>query len=234
MIEDSTSFVSVSPPTDVLAIDRFLPKPDCFNLAPGDVLCREGQEKSVVWRIESGILCITVEGDGEQPPDILELAFPGTVLGLGFLTHHTQTITAMAESRVSVWPRSVLSNLHTLASSVSERQQHAIEREFADRRRKLVAANATSPIHRVAAFLSAVSRLNQAQGHDPERISDNLCVDAVAALLGLDVAILVKTLTELQARSLVARDEMGGLQLTNLEALERLASENVQTMAKEA
>ena len=197
-------------------------------LAPGQVLCRAGDRKSAVWRLESGILYVTAPPTSapnpSDPPDIVELAFPGAILGLGFLEQHAHNITALVPSRVTVWPREVLEDLSQIAPDAPERQQKAVEREFASRRRQLVNANRSSPLRRLAAFLIAMSGLNEAEGHDPERLSDKFQVDAVAVFLDVSLAELSNALSELRARNLIAPSGDGGLLLTDLKGLDTLAS----------
>ena len=227
MFESLTSLEpSVFPLDSDFVKDPPTEDPEIRSLARGEVLCVEGDKKTAVWRVESGLLCVTSPQE-DGPPEIVELAFPGTVLGLGFLDHHTLNITAVVSSHVSAWPQSVCSDLAALAPDGPERQQHATEQEFAYQRRKLVAANASSPLCRVAAFLVAVSNIGRAEGRDPNHVSDKLRSGAVATLLGIDVTMLASMLAELQDRALVVPDEDGGLWLKNLPALERLASENI-------
>lgn len=205
------------------------------SLARGECLCCEGDEKAAVWRLESGILYSTQRRES-GPPEFVELALPGSVLGLGFLTHQAHNITALVASRVSVWPRTVLSDLFALApddpklKQLQARQDHAIDREFAYRRRQLVTANLASPLRRTAAFVVSMSRLNSAEGRNPDRMSEKLQVDAVANFLGMHLDVLADSLAELWSRGLVAADSLGGLHLLDVAALERFASENDPTV----
>ncbi|MTD95776.1 hypothetical protein GIW81_15665 [Hyphomicrobium sp. xq] len=78
-------------------------------------------------------------------------------------------------------------------------------------------------IDQLAALLISVSRNNQYEGRDPACIPDNLASGFVADLLGVDIGMLTDALIALQQRGLV-RAEGHGLRLTNMSALERLAS----------
>lgn len=78
-------------------------------------------------------------------------------------------------------------------------------------------------IDQLAALLISISRNNHYEGRDPAAIPDNLASGFVAELLGVDIGILTEALMALQQRGLV-RAEGHGLRLTNMNALERLAS----------
>lgn len=78
-------------------------------------------------------------------------------------------------------------------------------------------------IDQLAALLIGISRNNQYEGRDPAAIPDNLASGFVADLLGVDMGMLTEALLALQQRGLVW-PEGPGLRLTNLIALERLAS----------
>jgi hypothetical protein len=78
-------------------------------------------------------------------------------------------------------------------------------------------------IDQLAALLITISRNNQYEGRDPAAIPDNLASGFVADLLGVDIGVLTEALVALQQRGLV-RAEGHSLRLTNMRALERLAS----------
>jgi hypothetical protein len=78
-------------------------------------------------------------------------------------------------------------------------------------------------IDQLAALLIGISRNNQYEGREPAAIPDNLASGFVADLLGVDMGMLTDALIALQQRGLV-RAEGHGLRLTNMIALERLAS----------
>jgi hypothetical protein len=78
-------------------------------------------------------------------------------------------------------------------------------------------------IDQLAALLISISHNNQYEGRDPSCIPDNLASGFVADLLGVDIGILTEALVALQQRGLV-RAEGHNLRLTNMRALQRLAS----------
>ncbi|MGQ0672008.1 MAG: Crp/Fnr family transcriptional regulator [Hyphomicrobium sp.] len=193
------------------------------TIARDEHLFREGQAKTRLYRVDSGALCITSR-HANGVPEIVELALPGDVLGLGFLDHHITSASAVVETTVSVWSLDALPGLCESVPGTAERHADATEREFAHRRRELVGANEHRPMHRVAAFLAAVSRLNQIEGRDPRVITDRLRSADVADFLRLDVATLAGSLMELQNRGLISPEASGSLRLSDPLELERLAT----------
>lgn len=191
------------------------------DLAQDDYLFREGELKRHVYRIETGALCVTACG-AHGAPELIEIAYPGDIVGLGFLDRHIESAAALMATRVSVWSLQAIPLLTQATNETEARQSNALEREFLFRRKQLVASTADSPLRRVAAFLAVVSRLNEIEGRDPAMISESLRSDEVAAFLGVDIETLGAQLVELQRRGLVSQTVQGGLRLDRREELEAL------------
>jgi CRP/FNR family transcriptional regulator len=191
------------------------------TLARGEVLFRVGGVKTHIYRVETGVLCVT-SPMANGPPEIVELVFPGGLLGLGFLDYFINNATAVVESQVSVFPLDALATLCEQSPDARERQAQATAREFAHRRRQLVTATENEPLLRVAAFLSVVSQINLREGRDPHVISESLTSGEVASLLRMDIDTLASSLAELQRRNLVSQDAAGKLLLLDPTELELL------------
>lgn len=193
------------------------------RLDRGEFLFREGDSKSAIYRLETGILCVTARrADG--PPDVVEMIFPGSLVGLGFLEHHIDSAMAVVASRVTVFPLSAAAALCEASPEARERQAVLTEREFAARRRELVPDTNDRPVGRVAAFLSAMYHMNRHEGGNPAFIAEFLNAGDVAAFLGLEVDALATALADLKERGLVESAGNGGLLLLQPEALERLTA----------
>lgn len=191
-------------------------------LERGEFLCREGDHKSAIYRLESGILSVTARR-ASGPPEVVEMVFPGTFVGLGFLERHIHSVMAVVPSRLTVFPLSAIGELCSASAEVRERQALQTEREFAARRRQLDPETAERPLRRVAAFLSAMHHMNRHEGRNAAYIAEFLKTGDVAAFLDLDVAELADALAELKQRGLVERAENGGLLLLDPDALEQLS-----------
>lgn len=194
--------------------------PSESKILPDEYLFCEGDLKSHVYRVESGIICVSA-GRAGGPPEIVEIVGPGNFVGLGFLKHFIHSAKAVVESTVTCWPRSAISELIASNETQLDRQADATEREFAHRRRALVGQPRTSPIQKVAAFLIAVSRLNEVEGRDWEFICDTLDCGVVAKYLDMDIDTLRSALVELQADGLIEPAENSALRIIDRYALVR-------------
>lgn len=193
------------------------------SLDRGDVLFREGDAKEYVYQVEAGILCVTEQRDS-GPPEIVELVFPGGLLGLGFLKFHIDSAMAVVASRVSLRRLEAIPGLCEQSLGARDRQDLATEREFAYRRRQLVTSIDSVPLVRVSAFLAAVSQFNQREGRDPRVIADSCRSGDVAGFLQMDVEPLAQALAELQRRKLVDCDSAGRLILPAPKQIENLSA----------
>lgn len=207
----------------LLGFDVLKAGPPRRTLARGDRLYGEGERKTEIYRVESGVVSITARRES-GPPEIVELAFPGMVFGLGFLETHIENATAVVETTVSVWPLEALPVLMEESLAVRNRQADATDRELEYRRRTLSASTAQSPKLRVAAFLASVSRLNAMEGRDPKVITENLRSGDVAEFLGLPLDDLADALKKLKCEGHVTAGEAGRLHLTDPLELDRLTT----------
>lgn len=196
-----------------------------ITLERGDFLFREGDRKTHLYRLETGILCVTSRR-ANGPPHVIEMVFPGGLLSLGFLERYIYSAMAVVPCRVAVLPLETLTDLCRDSAEVRDRQALAAEREFAARRRELVPDTDELPVRRLAAFLSAMHHMNRREGRNPNLIPEFLKTGDVASFLDLDVDALARALTELQERGLVSRADGGGLLLLDAGGLEELAPDN--------
>lgn len=205
-------------------LNHALPEPVVTELPLDTYLFREGDLKTHVYRLEAGIICVTAPRLS-GPPDIIEIVWPGDLIGLGFLKRNIYNAKAVVGSRVSCWPQSAIPALVENDSFAQRRLADETEREFAYRRSALVRLTQGQPVQRLAAFLLAVSRLNEVEGRDPAIISDSLECGVVAKYLGLDLDTLSSALVELGSKGLVEQSPTGGLHLRDRVAMDRLTPE---------
>lgn len=188
----------------------------------GEFLFREGDAKSDVYRLEAGIVCVTTHR-ASGPPNVVEMLFPGSFIGLGFLERHIDSAMAVVPSRLTSFPSSSVADLCSAYPEAHERQALQTEREFAARRRELIPDTDEVPVRRVAAFLSAMHHMNRHEGRNSDYIAEFLKTGDVASFLNLDVDALARALADLKDRGLVDSAENGGLVLLDPGALEQLS-----------
>ena len=191
------------------------------RLAAGEMLFREGDPRTHVYRVEQGSICLfKVRSDGSH--DVLEFAFPGDIIGLGYLDHHVSAAQAAVETQVGCVPRAAVQLVLEKTPRITSRLTAAIEREVAFLRESQSQAGRTSPVERIAALFVTLSRCNAYEGRDPTLISDSLTCGVVAGYLNVSVDELADCLKELERRDLVEATPKG-LRLKNFDELEQLA-----------
>ena len=210
------------------SIDRFgaTAGPDTVNatrtLAAGEILFQTGDTKDGVYRVESGVICVYEPcWTGERT--IVDFAFSGDIVGLGFLDTHAVTARALVESHVACLSASAAKDIVAKDPRAEARLADAIERELDARRDQLSDAGRMRPVERIAALLVNLSCSNRYEGHDPSLITDSWDCGTIADMLDLGVEELAATLVELEKRGLVKTEPLAGLRLKNIAALEALA-----------
>jgi CRP/FNR family transcriptional regulator len=196
--------------------------PDGFRiLAAGEILFREGEPRSHVYRVEKGSICLfKARADGSQ--HVIEFAFPGDLVGLGYLDSHVSAAQATMETSLSCLPRSALEPTLERSPLTKSRLTDAIDREVAFLKETHARAGRPKPLERIAALFVTLARCNAYEGRDPSILTDSLSCGVVAGYLDMSVDDLAHCLTELEALHLVEAAPKG-LRLKNLDELERLA-----------
>jgi CRP/FNR family transcriptional regulator len=189
----------------------------------GEFLFHEGDVKSGIYRIETGIVCVTTRR-ASGPPNVVEMLFPGSFIGLGFLERQIDSAMAVVPSRLTSFPLSAISSLCAAYPEAHERQALQTEREFEARRRELIPDSDELPVRRVAAFLSAMHHMNRHEGRNSDDIAEFLKTGDVASFLNLEVDALARALADLKDRGLVESAANGGLRLLHPGALEHLSN----------
>jgi CRP/FNR family transcriptional regulator len=173
-----------------------------------------------VFKVETGALCLYRSlPDGGQ--DVLEFAFPGDLVGLGYLDSHVSAAQATMITSLRCLPRDRLDPVLERSVRSRSRLTTAIEREVAYLKDALVQRQRAAPLRRVAALFVTLSRYNGYEGRDPAVITDSLKCGAAAGHLGMSVDVLAQQLAELEARGLIETCDKG-LRLLDVDALERL------------
>ena len=191
-------------------------------LSTGENLFHEGDPKTQLHKIAAGLIGVYRPRLG-RVDEIIEFAFPGDVLGLGYLDHQIHSARALVTTQVECFPLASLADLMQHDVRAKHRHADAVQREFAYRRDLLTSVNRRNPIGRVAAFLLAISDFNAEEGHDPGIVSDAMKCGVVAEWLKLDLDDLQRALVELEKRNLIAPSTGRGIRLLDLERLKVLA-----------
>lgn len=194
------------------------------QLHKGESLFSAGQRKTHLYRVESGVISISWTSP-EGKVSAIETVEADSFFGLGYLDTNLYNATALSDSMVSCWPLESLAFVIEQFPGTRDRQNQAVEREFAHRRASLIAAAPEgAPATRLAAFLSVVARMAANEGRDPNIISETMRCPVVAQYLQIDIDTLSDALVELHRAGLVAPEDGGRLRLLDLGRLEGYAS----------
>ena len=180
-------------------------------LQPQEVLFHAGEQKTDFYRLEAGVLLIsTLAADGSLAD--CRLAYPGEFLGLGFLSQHGSTATALIASTVSCFPLNCLNALAVESSDLYLQRANAVQWEFDQVREACVARSVQGlPIHKVANLLVVISRLDEFEGRDPDVVSEEQDCRLIAKLLGMYIELFAHSLKGLQILGLITWDPQKGL-----------------------
>jgi len=194
------------------------------NLEADELLFGMGDAKTHLYRVEAGAICVyIVRWDGK--PEIVEHAFPGDLVGMGFLERHACSARATAPSRVRLLPLDAADSISLDDTRTIIRRREATEREFASRRDSLVKSGRNRPMIRLAALLTFLSRRNRGEGRDPNVIDDVLDGAVVADHLGVSFDVLANAVLHLDRLGLVKATPERHLRLMDVAALEALATD---------
>ena len=187
----------------------------------GSKVFQPGEQRRM-YRVESGSICHyghPVEGAYE----VIEFAFPGDIIGLGYLPTHVSTAKAMVETCVCVITDADLERALTNDNRLFFRLIEAGEREFDYVRKRWLNTDQRTPIQRVANFLLAIVSINVSEGREPLIVGDDVSSGYVAEQLQMNIDTLAGALLCLR-RSCLVHVSDSGLRILDIAALETLAS----------
>lgn len=187
-------------------------------VATGAVLFQPGDER-IHYRVEEGAIFHYVRwADGSH--DLIEVAFPGDVVGLGHLSTHISTAQAMVDTVVTRVPDDEIERLMDTDDRLPLLLASAGEREFAYMRDITLNSGKRTPVERLANYLIAVA---DDSGRGDRVVADELKTGYVAEQLQMSVDTLTAALVGLERKGLVA-PVAGGLKITDQAELAKVAS----------
>ncbi len=161
-----------------------------LHLHSGQSLFRFSDPKKFTYRVLRGGLALYQP----RPPhsdEPIRFAFPGDVVGLGFLAHHVEHALAIADSIFACLPGEQLKALLSRDERVRDELDAATDREF-EYQRKSCVERIFTPVARTANLLLVASADSKANGFDPTTISipirelaerSGICADEMDAAL---------------------------------------------------
>ena len=180
----------------------------------------EGDEARNVFEVLDGIVCAyRILPDGER--HIVSFYYPGDVIGNCSLGTYAYSAQALTPVRVRRIPRTVLERSMVQRPELAQRFLRLAAIELAATRDHLLCLAAKSAEAKLAAFLLALSRRNEEQGEDPDRITLPMTRLDIADYLGLTIETVSRTLSKFKRNGLI---DLPRTTTVNLRDADRLAS----------
>ena len=190
-------------------------------VSAGAIVFQPGDQRRL-YRVQSGAIChYSRTADGQH--EIIEFAFPGDIVGLGYWPTHVSTAKAIVETSVCVITDADLDRALTNDNRLFFKLEDAGEREFDYLKNRSVNADPRAPIQRVANFLLALVSINVSEGREPVIVGDDVSSGCVAEQLKMTIDTLAKALLGLRRSGLVDVSDKG-LRILDIAALETLAA----------
>lgn len=188
-------------------------------LAAGEYLFDAGDARDQLYRVEAGALCHYISWeDGRH--EVIEFAFPGDILGFGFLDRHVSAAQAVSRARVSVVARDAFNQALATDAQLALRVAVTADREFDAVRARAVKSAPRSAVEKTGAYLVAIAGLVGGNSPDACIVPAHDLDHWAAERLGLGAAEFDAALAELESMGLLTRRDVGAV-IPDLGALER-------------
>lgn len=193
---------------------------DGMRVSTGGMVFQSG-DKRAAYRVKEGAIFHYVRwADGSH--ELIEVAFPGDVVGLGHLSTHVSTAQAMVDSEVERLSVSDVEQLLKTDDRASFQLASAAEREFAYMRDTAINRGKRSPVERLANYLVAVAAAGSGRrAQNGMSVSEDLASGFVADRLDMSLDTLASALSGLEHKGMITATR-DGLTITDAAALERL------------
>lgn len=216
-------WMPVAPPAPQRGLDRELANGAVRLIRTREHLYSAGDERSHIYRIESGAVCLyKIMPDGRR--QVIDFAYPGDLIGLGCEAEHTYNAQALEPTRLRSFPVATLSRLVGTDSMFGIALYEAMSRELAAAQDHLFTIGQRSAAERVACFLVALSQRNKRRSLDAGTIVLPMTRADIADFLGLTIETVSRMLTKLKTAKLIRLEQTSLVRLLDLARLESLAS----------
>lgn len=190
------------------------------SVSIGTRLFQPGDQRQV-YRIDSGtVVHFNRRPDGSL--EVIEFAFPGDIIGLGYLPEHSSFAVAMVDTVVSTMSTETLDQRLAVDDRLSFRLASAGERDFEYLRAKTLAAPLLLPVQQLANYLLAITSIDHREGREATLITDEVSSGYVADQLSMSIDTLAMALLSLRRSGIV---EVSGkrLSIVDVDKLEAIA-----------
>ncbi|MGI9522877.1 MAG: Crp/Fnr family transcriptional regulator [Hyphomicrobiaceae bacterium] len=175
-----------------------------------EILFRAGDTRTAFFRVEAGALLIAADQTSSEA-DNFRVATAGEFVGLGFQACHSTTACAVNSATVACIPFEELDNLKSSNLSLQLQLTKDVTREFAERKRALIAESVdVEPVKKVARLLLAMSSLAEHEGRAINVVAEALECKFLADLIGLRIEVLEDAVEKLARAGVLYTSALGG------------------------
>ncbi len=182
----------------------------------------DGDQQSHVYLVEAGtILLYKILPDGKR--QVVDIAFPGDVVGLGLSRAHSFNAQATEPTRVRCLP---VSSLHQMAQrnpQLSLKLYEVLAQELSAARQHLLTISTRDAGARVASFLLALAHRNELRGQSANELVLPMRRADIGDFLGLTIETVSRTFSRLKADGVIDLDHGGYVEILDSAALGAIA-----------
>lgn len=182
----------------------------------------DGDPAHHVYRIEAGAVSLfKILSDGRR--QILGFAYPGDIVGLGLQGEHIMNAQAIKAVTIRSMPLAVLHHLASRNAALSFRLYQTVAEELAAMQDLLLTTGHRTASERVASFLIALSRRNEATGQCAKIIDLPMTRADIADFLGLTIETVSRTFSKMRLGGLIDLPQSASVHLLDRVKLKQLA-----------
>lgn len=195
----------------------------CRQLAPGEVLCWEGDEARQVFSLSHGVLRLSkLLLDGRR--QIAGFAFPGDFVGVTMDDEHPFTVEAVTPAKLCRFPRPRFDAFVEQHPHMERRLYTAAAHELSAAREQLLVLGRRSAAARLASFIVQMARRTEQFDDGPIRVLFPMSRTDLADYLGLRIETVSRELGALKAARIVRMLGVHELLILEREGLNELAA----------
>ncbi len=204
------------------ALDEKLANASVKKIRSREHLFLEGDLKTHVYKVEVGtVLIYKILPDAKR--QIIDIAFPGDLIGLGPVREQPFSAQATEPSRVRCIPVGALEQLASENPRLGFELYEAVALELEATRSHLMTIGYRSAAGRLANFLLALSHRHERRGRVASEFVLHMRRADIADFLGVTIETVSRTFSKLKAQSLIDLDHGGYVAILDREGLKDIA-----------
>ena len=189
-----------------------------LQLAPNELLVRQGQARIHVYSVTSGTLrTVRLMADGRR--QVTGFLLPGDFIGLSGSAVHALDIEAVTASALCRFSQQDMRQLRTRFPHIERKMLERAFGELDANREYVVALARMSPVERLADFLLRLSARHARLGQDTPMLVLPMGRGDIADHLGLTVETVSRSFTKLRQQQLIALHGVQNVELLDRERL---------------